>query len=143
MSLILYFALFYKARKLRKKVFHQPDSSSVEATTVAAQKLKQGQRANATFFLLYLALIGVTLPPVIVLLIGRAIVFVSGRALPTAYNVVEILAGSSFPLLTFIDPLVIIRNKDFRDVVKILFNKIKPQTASETNITEVSATVTY
>ena len=138
-SLIMYLTLFYKARKLRNKVDYQPDVSSADERTATARKLKQERRANVTFFLLYLALIGVSLPSVITLFIGRALV-TGGTTLPMVYNVVEILAGSSFPLLTFIDPLVIMRNEDFREAIKGLFNKLKPRT-SETP-TELSATVT-
>ena len=62
-----------------------------------------------------------------IMFIGRAIVFIGGTALPTVYSVVEILVGSSFPLLTIIDPLVIMRNGDVREVIKKLFYKIKTQ----------------
>lgn len=138
-SLIMYLILFCKARKLRNKVTiaHQPDASAEEENAATAQKLKRERRAHVTFFLLYLSLIGISLPPVIVLFIGRVIIFISGVALPTAYNVVQILAGSSFSLLVFIDPIVIMRNEDFKEVVKKVLNKIKAQTR---NVTEVLST---
>ena len=69
--------------------------------------------------------------------IGRVIVLVTGVALPPAYNAVQILASSSFSLLMFIDPIVIMRNEDFKEVVKKVLNKIKVQTR---NVTEVFIT---
>ena len=94
----------------------------------------QEQRANITFFLLYLALIGVSLPPAILLLIGWALVSVGVVILPSSYRAVEILAGSSFSTLIFIDPIVIMRNEDFREVIKKLLNKIKGQPTGEARL---------
>ena len=89
---------------------------------------------HVMFFLLYLSLIGISLPPVIFLFIGRVIAFISGAAFPTAYNVLQILAGSSFSLLVFIDPMVIMRTEDFKEVVKKVLKKIKAQIR---NVTEM------
>ena len=66
------------------------------------------------------------------------IVLISGVALPTAYNVVQILAGSLFSLLVFIDPIVIMRNQDFKEVVRKVFNKVKAQTRYVTEVLSVS-----
>ena len=126
-SLVMYLLLFCKARKLRNKVAIV-NISVEEERAATAQKLKRDRRANVTFFLFYLALIGVSLPPVILLLIGWAIVTIGGVALPTAYSVLEVLAGSSFSVLIIVDPIVIMRNEDFREVIKKLLNKITVQT---------------
>lgn len=101
-------------------------ASAEEERAVTTQRLKRERRTNVTFFLLYLSLIGVTLPPAILLLIGWAIVSIGGVALPSAYSVLEILASPSFPVLIFVDPIVIMRNDDFREVIKML-RKIKGQ----------------
>ena len=126
-SLVMYLFLFCKAKKLRNKVAtpYQPDSSAEEERAATARKLKQEQRANVTFFLLYLALIGVSLHPAIFLLIGWALVAVGDAILPSSYRAVEILAGSSFSTLIFVNPIVIMRNEDFREVIKKILNKIK------------------
>ena len=59
-GLVLYSILFCKARKLRNKIAiaPQPDASD-EERTAAAQKLKRERRANITFLVLFLALVGV------------------------------------------------------------------------------------
>ena len=127
-SIILYLSLFCKARKLRNQIAiaHQPsDADSKETRAATARKLKRDRRANVTFFLLFLALMGVSFPPLIFLLIGRAITVVGGTTPPTAYTVAEILAGSTFPLLIVIDPVVITRNDDFRGAIRKLLNKLK------------------
>ncbi len=128
-SLAMYLFLFCKAKKLRNKVAipYQPNSSAEEERAATAQNLKRERRANATFFLLYLALIGVSLPPAILLLIGWTLVSIGGVTLPSSYRAVEILAGSSFSMLIFIDPIVIMRNEDFREIIKKMLNKIKGQ----------------
>ena len=128
-SLVMYIFLFCKAKKLRNRVAiaHHPDVSAEEERAVTAQRLKRERRANVTFFLLYLSLIGVTLPTAILLLVGWAIVSIGGVALPSAYSILEILASSSFPVLIFVDPIVIMRNDDFREVIKKMLRKIKGQ----------------
>ena len=140
-SLIMYLVLFCKARKLRNlkvTIVQQLDVSAEEERAATARKLKRERRANVTFFLLYLSLIGVSLPPVVFLIIGRAIIFFSSKAVPTTYSVVEILAGSSFSLLMIIDPIVIMRNEDFKEVIKKLLNKIKGQTRELTEVFTLS-----
>ena len=82
-------------------------------------------------------MIGVTLPPAILLLIGWAIVSIPDVALPTAYSVLEVVAGSSFFVLILVDPIVIMRNEDFREVFMKVLNKIKVQTR---NLSEVLST---
>jgi hypothetical protein len=133
-SLVLYSALFCKAKKLRNQVCVAllPDVNTEEERSATTWISKRDRKANVTFFLLFLALIGITLPPVIISFIGRII---SNRThLPTAYAVVEILAGSlMFPLLTVIDPLVITRNEDFTEVIKTIINKLANSCNQEVN----------
>lgn len=124
-SIVLYFILFCKAKKIRNQVgiAPQPGLLTEEERSAIIQISKRERKANVTFFLLFLALIGITLPPVTISFIGRVIIGEANR--PTAYTVVEILAGSlMFPLLTIIDPLVIMRNEDFTEVIKAMLNKL-------------------
>ena len=79
-------------------------------------------------------MIGVSLPPAILLQIGWALVSIGGVTLPSSYRAVEILAGSSFSMLIFIDPIVIMRNEDFRKVIKKMLNKIKGQPTTEAQL---------
>ena len=77
------------------------------------KSISENKEQMLRYFLLYLALIGVSLPPVIILfmIIGRTVVLIGGRALPTAHGVIEIILAG--PLLTITDPLVIMRNERF------------------------------
>ena len=124
-SIVLYFILFCKAKKLRNQVgiAPQPGLLTEEERSTIVQLSKRERKGNFTFLLLFLALIGITLPSVIILFISRVII---GKTnLPTAYAIVEILAGSlMFPLLTLIDPLVIMRNEDFSEVIKTILAKL-------------------
>ena len=123
-SLVMYLFLFRKARKLRNRVAVATPSETATSETEReemARRMKHERRANITFFLLFLALIGVSIPPSIFVLIGRIIVIISGTALPTAYTVAEVLVGPTISLLIIIDPIVIMRNQDFREIIRMLF----------------------
>lgn len=126
-SLLLYFTLFIKARKLRNKVFilREPDISSEDERTAAAQKVKQERRANITFFLLFLVVCGVTVLPFVFFVVGRPIITTLMITPPYAYTIAGVLGRALYPLLTVFDPLVIMRNEDFRNVFKTILKKIK------------------
>lgn len=119
-SLVMYLLLFRKARKLRNRiVVVSPFEAAAEEREEMAQRLKRERKANTTFFLLFLALIGVSIPPTAFVLIGRVIIIIiGGTALPTAYTVAEVLVGPTISLLIIIDPIVIMRNKDFRKAIR-------------------------
>ena len=123
-SLVMYLILFHKARKLRNRVAAAPlpeANCDAEDRAETARKLKQERKANFTFFLLFLALIGVSIPPTAFVLVGRIIIIISGTSVPTAYTVAELLVGSTISLLTIVDPIVIMRNQDFREAIVKLF----------------------
>ena len=120
----MYLILFHKARKLRNRVAAAPLSEAncdAKDRAETARKLKQERKANFTFFLLFLALIGVSIPPTAFVLVGRIIIIISGTSVPTAYTVAELLVGSTISLLTIVDPIVIMRNQDFREAIVKLF----------------------
>lgn len=125
-SLVLYFALFCKARTMRSKIVKvDPNSEGAKALTI--QKLKQERRANLTFFLLFLALAGVSFLPFIFFVVGRPII-TSLEIVPSPeYTIAGIIGRATFPLLTIIDPIVIMRNQDFREVTGKLCRKSKIQ----------------
>ena len=126
-SLVMYLILFHKARKLRNKIAVAAPSvanSEAEERAETARKLKQERKANITFFLLFLALIGVSIPPTAFVLIGRVIIIIIGgsvTALSTTYTVAEVLVGSTISLLIIVDPIVIMRNEDFREAISKFF----------------------
>ena len=147
-SLLLYFILFCKARKLRNKVvtLHQRNEAcSEEERMAAAQKQKQERRANTTFFLLFLALAGVSVPPFIFFVLGRPIITTLGIVPQPAYTVAGIIGRAMYPLLVIVDPIVIIRNEDFREVIRKVLSKIKCSwvgAGSSRNATTASTDIT-
>ena len=124
-SLVMYLILFHKARKLRNRVAVANPSDAANETeerAATARKMKQERKANVTFFLLFLALIGVSIPPTAFVLVGRVlIILIGGTGFPTVYTVAEILVGSTISLLIIVDPIVIMRNEDFREAIRKLF----------------------
>jgi hypothetical protein len=71
-SLVMYLLLFRKAKKLRNRiVVASPFEAAAEEREEMAQRLKRERKANTTFFFLFLALIGVSIPPTAFVLIGR------------------------------------------------------------------------
>ena len=126
-SLLLYFILFMKGRSLRNKIFilQQPDARSEDERAAAAQKQKQERRANITFFILFLALAGVSFPPFVFFVVGRPIITALGVTPRPAYTVAGVIGRTFYPLLTIIDPIVIMRNEDFRESIKRMLRKFK------------------
>ena len=127
-GLILYSILFYKARILRKKVAiapHQPNASSEEEREAAADKLKQNRRANITFLVLFLALVGVGIPPFTFFVVGRPIITALDIVPHPAYTVAGVIGRAFYPLLTIMDPIVIMRNQDFREAMRKVFEWIR------------------
>ena len=127
-SLLLYLTLFCKARQLSKRIIaevplpHMGAILSEEEKAAAEQRHKREKRANSTFFLLFLSLIGVSLPIVIVVPLTRAI---GGADASMPYRVADVLAVMTLPLLFIIDPAVMMRNEDFRVVMKNLLQKMR------------------
>ena len=122
-SFMMYLILFRKARKLQNRVALPSEATGdAENRAETAQKLKQERKANFTFFLLFLALFGVLIPPTAFVLVGRLIIIiVGGTSLPTAYAVAELLVGYTISLIIIIDPIVIMRNQDFREAIGKFF----------------------
>ena len=117
--LLLYFILFFKTRRMRNKITTFVGQGTKEERVAAAKKLKRERRANVTFFLLFLALAGVSIP------LGKIILDVLGVVQPSAYSLAGMLGWAVIHLLIIIDPIVIMRNGDFREIVKKILIKLK------------------
>ena len=128
-SLLLYFILFCKARSLRKKIVTVKmanEDPACEAMKAAAAHVQgRERRANFTFFLLILALVGVSFLPFLFFVVGRPIISTLKVVPPPGYTVAGILGRSTFPLLTIIDPIVIMRNEDFREATNKICRKLR------------------
>ena len=125
-GLVLYSILFYKAKKLRNKIAiaPQPDTSE-EERAAAAQKLKRERRANITFLILFLALVGVGIPPFTFFVVGRPIITSLGVVPHPVYTVAGIIGRAFYPLLTIVDPIVVMRNEDFREASRKVLKWLK------------------
>ena len=78
---------------------------------IASNCLSQSQNQN-----------GVSIPPTAFVLVSRVIIILTGgTGFPTVYTVAEILVGSTISLLIIVDPIVIMRNEDFREAIRKLF----------------------
>ena len=121
-SVILYFSLFVKARKLQNKIFilRESDETSEIKRTAAAQKVKRERRANITFFLLFIVLVGVNFFPFVFFVLGRPIITSLMITPPQGYTIAGVIGRAMYPLfnLLLFYPLVIMRNEDFCNVIR-------------------------
>ena len=127
-SLLLYFIMFCKARQLRNKIRTlQKSSAKCEAgmRDAVTESLRRERRANVTFFLLFLSLTGVSIPPFIFFVVGNPVITTLNVVPPPAYVIVGIIGRATYPLLTIVDPIVIMRNEDFKEVIAKVCGKQK------------------
>ena len=131
-GLVLYSMLFCKARVLQKKVAvtYQPNASSKEERETAADRLKRNRRANITFLLLFLALVGVGIPPFTFFVVGRPVITALDVVPHPAYTVAGVIGRAFYPLLTIVDPIVIMRNADFREAMSKVLQWIRKASGS-------------
>lgn len=118
---IMYAVLFYKGRKARQSI-RQTSASE-------AEKAKKEWRATITFFLMFLSLFLVSLPPGIVSLGATVAAVASNSTQSVWFFVLRVSTGNVFYLGHIADPIFIIRNKDVREVISeinwIPFLKVK------------------
>ena len=110
---VLYIILYIKARLARK------------ATVIASDGITSNQgdwKATITFSILFSSIFVVTLPTLTVPLIIS--VFYKTSEEPPALYVVNAFSVLIFSLLPVIDPIVIMRNKDVREVIDELATKM-------------------
>ena len=101
-----YIKLYWRGRKIRK---------AMVAEGSATDLLQREWKATITFFLLFLSVFLVTLPSItITVIISR--VFPLAERPPAAY-VLSAVSGSVTLLLIVTDPVVIMRNKDVREIL--------------------------
>ncbi len=115
--LILYVILFIKAKKLKKAM-----------TAMKAQNRDQSKfdwKATITFFLLFITVFALTLPNLVFFVIISSVY--RGERVPAPLYVLTIIATTLISLHPVTDPIVILRNKDVREVVGIIKRKILKQ----------------
>ena len=127
-AFLLYLALYWKARKLQNCVTIQPHiNQSLEDQEIMKKNRKRKRRANNTFLILFTALVGVTFPSFLFFIISRAaLVALSVTPPPPAFTVIAIMLGSLYLLIFIMDPIVIMRNQDVREVIQLIIAKLHP-----------------
>lgn len=101
-------------------------NESADVREIVKRNKKREQRANTTFLILFIALVGVTFPTYIVLSLGNvALNALSVRPQPAGYTIISILLASLYILIFVMDPIVIMRNQDVREVVQIIVDKLR------------------
>jgi hypothetical protein len=120
--LLLYVALLIKAKKIRNKI--SAEAAMANESQEAREESKRIQllerRANTTFFILVLALVGSLFTPVIFVVFGNvalSVLNLSGSPPPSAYTILAILARAPYVSLIILDPIVIMRNPEVREVI--------------------------
>lgn len=104
--LFLYAALYFKAKKLRNQVVVIPNGD-LDAP-------RREWRAITTFFLMFLTLFIVTVPPGSITLIGNLVYSASSK--PLWFSLVETVLYNMILLIFILDPIVIMRNGDVKEV---------------------------
>ena len=140
LAFLLYLALLCKARKLRNRVevshLHKEGGQS---RAILKRKQKSERRANTTFLIMFVALVGVSFPSYMFFSVGNAVLGSLGITRPPpAYAVAAAISRSMFVLIIVLDPLVVMRNSDVNVVVKTIIAKLRgtvpPNLSSDGNI---------
>ena len=106
----LYIILFAKARRVYNQL--------MGANSSDRQWYEHNWRAIITFIILFIALIGCSLPPIIIFLAFQVELAIVGRP-SLATTLLQVFVGRiMFLALTAIDPCVILRNRDVRECLK-------------------------
>ena len=127
-ALLLYFILYCKARKLRNRVDISPQLQDGTDSNLRVEQQKQERRANMTFLLLFLALLGVSFPMFLFFEFSRlahTIINMDTMDLNSIFQIVVVISRTLYTLLVVVDPLVILRDRDAREVMMATITSIK------------------
>lgn len=131
-AFLLYGALILKARKIRNRIavttngVEGQGSESIVAREMAQRARLRERRANTTFFILFLSLVGVSFFPYLFFTFGNITLnSLNLNPPPTAYIILAIIARSPYVSLIIWDPIVILRNGEVREVVSSIKAKLK------------------
>ena len=141
-AFFLYSVLYCKSRKLQNKITALQSNESLNDGQRKKESRKSERRANATFLILFTALVGVTLPSYAFFILGRgALRIFNISPPPPVYTITSVLLGSLFLLIFILDPIVIMRNQDVREVVKIIIGRQRERERErERNVRPASST---
>ena len=107
LPIFFYIKLYWRGRKIRK---------AIVAEGTATDLLQREWKATITFFFLFLSVFLVTLPSITLSVIISS-VFPLAAERPPAVYVLSVVSVSVLSLLIITDPIVIMRNKDMREIL--------------------------
>ena len=115
LPVVLYALLYYKSRRIQKEM-------ASEATGNTLNNYRHEWKATITFSLLFLTLF-ILVVPIIVINIVIAALF-PGRTYPPAAYAIAVVNSALILLLTITDPIVIMRDKDVKEVLSKIKNTV-------------------
>ena len=130
LPIVLYALLYLKARKVRRSQASMAVTmaavSAPEAKRIARDLQKREWKATITFFLLFVAVFVLTLPAVVAMIIAMALARIMGPS-PIFY-VITSISSTLIACLVIVDPIVILRNGDVREVLAQIKSRFFPPT---------------
>ena len=120
---VYYTWMYYRGRRLKavthlgRLAVHLSTGAVIEQPIAVPDNQTQERRALLTLFLLYISVLITSLPIYIIILTRRA----NRCAFFSIPIYVQFAFSGVFLLSTFLDPLVLMRNQDFRQAMKKLF----------------------
>ena len=126
-AFVLYLALLRKAKKLRNRVgVAEPSLESEEVRKIRRRRRRSERKANTTFLILFIELVGVSVPAYLLVAFGEvASMAVNVQEWPPAFAVVSVLVRGMPPLIIVLDPIAIMKNQEVREVIKEMVAKFK------------------
>jgi hypothetical protein len=126
-AVVLYLMLYCKARKLRNRI----QDSSLQNSAAKVERERQERRANMTFFLLFVALAGVSFPATLfnqAMNLQQISATIRNVSMNIYFQLVTVVAQTLHSALVIIDPVVILRDKDAKEVMMKCIRKFKKST---------------
>ena len=133
-GLMLYLTLYIKAKKLQNRIV----DSSLQDSEAQLERGRQERRANTTFFLLFVALIGVSFPALFfnqAMNLQQISTTILKISMDIIFQFLTVIAQTLHSVLVIIDPVVILRDKDAKEVLLKCIRKLQKSTrlSQETN----------
>ena len=115
----MYTALFLKGKKVRNQI--------VTINTYAQEEIEQRKRnkkVNVTFFTIFLSLVGLTIPPLVVILCDDYILAPLGVEPPQELLTLHYLLHNFYLILPITDSIAILRNPETRKAIETIKTRL-------------------
>ena len=125
-AFLLYLVLLVKAKKLRNKVAISTSNDTPEDREIERRKNQREHQANITILILFTTLVGVSFPAYLFFTFGNITLnSLDIQPPPAGYTIVAVVSRSIYALIIVMDPIVIMRNQDVKQVLLQIFAKMK------------------